>query len=59
MRKPGFGVSDQETLKPACSATENSLSLESLDLESTGVILSRQRTTKVLICAFVVRIWHK
>ena len=48
-RKPVFSVSDQLRLKPACSATETSLSLEILDLASIGTILSRQRTTKALI----------
>ena len=43
------GVCDQVRLKPACSDTEESYSLESLDLESTHTILSRQRTTKELI----------
>ena len=37
--------------------------LEILDIETRGIILSKQRTTKVrmrrLICAFVVRIWLK
>ena len=33
-----------------------------LDIETSGIILAKQRTTKVLIrliCTFVVRIWHK
>ena len=34
--------------------------LEILDLETKGIILSRQRKQRRrLICAFVVRIWHK
>ena len=61
--KAVFRVCDQVRLKPACSATETSYSLEILDLASIYIILSKQRTTKALIrlhvCAFVVRIWHK
>ena len=59
MRKRVFGVLDQVRRKPACPATEASWSLEILDLTSKGIILSKQRATKVLICAFVVRIWQK
>ena len=44
-RKPVFGVSDQVRLKPACSATEASYRLEISDIETRGIILSRQRTT--------------
>ena len=60
------GVCAQVWQKPACSATEASLQI--LDIGSIGIILSRQQTTKALIqtarmrrliCAFVVRIWHK
>ena len=36
-------------LKPACSATETSYSLEMMDLASIHIILSRQRTTKMKI----------
>ena len=42
-------VFDQVRLKPACSASETSLGPEILDLASKGIILSRQRTPKVLI----------
>ena len=42
-RKPSSGVCKQIILKPACSATETSFSLETLDLAD------RQRTTKALI----------
>ena len=49
MRKPVFGVSDQVRLKLACSATETNYSLEILDTETRGIILSKQWTTKVLI----------
>ena len=42
MRKPAFGVSDQVRLKPACSATEASYSLEMLDLASIGIILNSE-----------------
>ena len=48
-RKPVFGVCDLVRHKPACAATETSKSPEILDLESRDIILSRQRTTKVLI----------
>ena len=48
-RKPVFGDLDQLRLKSACTATETSWSLEILDLESIGVVLSRKRKTKVLI----------
>ena len=61
-RNPVFGVCDQVRLKPAYSATETSQSLESLDIETRGIILSKQRTTKVLIrlrSTFVVRIGLK
>ena len=51
-RKQVFGVFDQVGLKPACSATEASYSLEISDIETRDIILSRQRTTKALIrCA--------
>ena len=48
-RKPVFGVCDQVSLKPSCSATETRYMLEIFDLETRGIILSRQRITKVLI----------
>ena len=48
-RKPVFGVFDQVRLEPACAATEARLKLEILDKETRDIILSRQRTTKVLI----------
>ena len=48
-RKPVFGVCDQVRLKQACSVTETSSRLEILDIESRGIILSKQQTTKVLI----------
>ena len=47
--KMSLGVCDQVRLKLACAATEASQSLEILDLASIGVILSRKRTTKMLI----------
>ena len=41
----------------------DSWSLEILDIEIRGIILSKQRITKALmhrlICAFVVRMWQK
>ena len=43
-------------------AQPSQLVLEILDLASIGIMLSRQRTAKLLIrliCAFVVRIWQK
>ena len=48
-RKPVFGVFDQATLKPACSASETSQGLEISAIASRGIILFRQRTTKALI----------
>ena len=48
-RKPVFGVFDQVILKPAYSHTETSQRLEIYAIASRGIILSRQRTTKVLI----------
>ena len=42
-RKPVFGICDQVRLKPACSATETSYSLEILDIVNIGFILSKQR----------------
>ena len=41
-RQPVFGVCDQGRLKPACTATEASQRLEIWDLETRGIILSRQ-----------------
>ena len=64
-RKPVFGVTDQVRLKPTCVATVARLRLGISDIETRGFILSRQRTTKalirprILICAFVVRIWQR
>ena len=74
MRKPVFGVCDQVRLKPACSVTETSWSLEISDIETRGIILSRQRiilsrqrinkgadpTVRMhrLIYAYVVRLWQ-
>ena len=68
-RKPVFGVCNQVRLKPACAVTPTTYSLQISAIASTGIILSRQRTTKVLIrlrgcsgwsaqCAFVVRLWQ-
>ena len=48
-RKLVFGVCDQVRLKPACQATEARWRLEISDIETRGIILSRQRTTKALI----------
>ena len=67
MRKPVFGVCDQDRLNPVCAVTETRPRLEISDEETRGIILSRQRITKALIrlqmcrviCAFVVPIWHK
>ena len=44
-----FGVFDQVRLKPVCAATETSYGLETSAIASSGIILSRQRTTKALI----------
>ena len=49
MRKPVFGVCDQVRLKPACSAKEASWNHEIANIETRDIILSWQRTTKVLI----------
>ena len=48
-RKPVFGVYDQVRLKPACAATATSWRLEISDIEKGGILLSRQRITKMLI----------
>ena len=57
--KPVFGVCEQVRPKPACAATEASYSLESLDIETKGIILSKQRTTKVLIRLWVPYVLKK
>ena len=49
MRKPVFRVCDQVRLKPASSATEASWSLAISYIATTGTILSKQQTIKVLI----------
>ena len=49
MKNPVFGVFDKVGLKLSSSATENSYTLEILDLASIGIILSEQQTTKALI----------
>ena len=48
-RNPVFGVCDQGRLKPACAATEARQRFEISDIETRGIILSRQWTTKALI----------
>ena len=48
-RKPVFGVCDQVRHKPGCAATEAGWRLEILDIETLGIVLSRQQTTKALI----------
>ena len=48
-RKPIFGVCDQGRLKSACAATKARQRLEISDIETKGIILSRQWTTKALI----------
>ena len=45
-RKPVFGVCDQVRRKPVCSATETSWRLEISDIETRGIIISRQRKQK-------------
>ena len=47
--KPVFGVCDQGRLKPAYATTEARQRLEISDIETRGIILSRQRTTKALM----------
>ena len=42
-------VSDQARHKPACAATEASMRLEILAIESRAIRLSKQRTTRMLI----------
>ena len=46
---PVFRVCDQLKLKSTCSATQTSQSLEIWAIASKDIILSKQRTTKVLI----------
>ena len=62
-RKPFFGVCDQVRLKPACSATETSKSLEILGIDTIRAANNKDadQTARMhrLICAFVVRIWQK
>ena len=48
-KKTVFGFCDQVRHKPACAAREARQRLEISDIETRGIILSRQRTTKVLI----------
>ena len=60
-------IFDQVWLKPVCSATATSYSLEISDIETRGInYLGREnkgadQTAQIrrLICTFVVRIWHK
>ena len=46
MRKPVYGLCDQGRLIPVCAATEARKRVEMLDIETRGIILSRQRTIK-------------
>ena len=46
-KKPVFGVCDQVRLKPACSPTEASYSIEISDIASTGIILNEQQSWKL------------
>ena len=48
-RKPVFWVFNQVRLKPACAATDARWRLEISDTETRDIILSRHRTTKLLI----------
>ena len=50
VRKPVFGLCDQVRLKPACSVTEASLSLEILDLASIGIIVSAYAQSDLRLC---------
>ena len=43
------GIFDQVRFKPACSTTETSYNCETLAVASIHIVLSKQRTTKVLI----------
>ena len=45
-RKPVFGVCNQVRLKPGCTTSEASYSLEISGIETRDIILSRQWTTK-------------
>ena len=54
MRKPVFRVCDQVRLKPAYAATEARESLQILDVGSTGIILSKERTIKADVQADLV-----
>ena len=49
MRKPVFGDCDQVRHKSVCAATEASERPEIANIETRGIKLSRQRTTKMLI----------
>ena len=49
MRKPVFGMCAQVRHKLACAAIEARWRLEISDIEKGGIILSRQRITKMLI----------
>ena len=48
-RKPVFGLSDLDRLKSVCAVTETGQRLENTGIETRGIILSMQRTTKALI----------
>ena len=48
-RKPVFKVFDQVRLQPVCSAKEASYSHEFANIDTRDIMLSRQRTTKMLI----------
>ena len=48
-RKPVFGVRDQLRFKLACAATEAMQRLEISNIETRGIIPSKQRITKALI----------
>ena len=63
MRKPDFGVCDQERLKPAgmFSYRDNYIyiyiySIEILDIASIGIMLSEGADAQTDLCVFVVRI---
>ena len=48
-RKPVFGICDEARHKPACAATEARQRLEISEIDTRGIILSRQQKTKALI----------
>ena len=56
-RKPVFGMCNQGRFKLVCAVTETRWRLEISDIETKGIILSRQRTAKVLIRLRLCAAW--